>query len=261
MEGNKAFFLGTVYIIGLLCTLAALIIFGRKFGIDYDKEKSYANYDDWGSNASAYVAWSCVWFVFVPMALVLFIFHCLVQAVDLLVKEKNKIRVGIILAIGENGEIGKDNKLLWRQRAGMEHFKRKTQGCPVIMGRNTWNSLPPKFRPLPGRTNVIVTSKDTDGLTVPTADSLAGALKHLRGHKGMVWIIGGAMLYKEALEIADVVVITQVHESFPDADVKVPEFLDMEKFGFKRVGCGDKMPADEYNDYPYTFMEYEKDFL
>jgi len=65
--------------------------------------------------------------------------------------------LNIIFARAANGVIGKDNTLPWRLPEDMAHFKRTTLGSPVIMGRKTWDSLPPKFRPLPGRQNIVVT--------------------------------------------------------------------------------------------------------
>jgi dihydrofolate reductase len=260
METN-AFFLVSVYIVGLLATLAFFIIFGRKLGIDFDGKRSYANYDDWGSNASAYVAWSCVWFVVVPIAAIVAAYLFLVYCVDILSRKKVKdkpVKIGVILAVGENGELGRNNDLLWKQKADMQHFKEKTVGCPVVMGRNTWESLPPRFRPLPDRPNVVVTSGEVSG--VSTARSIDEAIEQIRKYyvEGTIWIIGGASMYKEALRKADIISITRIHASFDDADVLLPESMYLEKFGFELVGRGDKMPADEYNEYPYTFMEYKK---
>lgn len=260
METN-AFFLVSAYLIGLLATLAFFIMFGRKLGINFDVERDYVNYDDWGSNASAYVAWSCVWFIVVPIAAIVSSYLLLVYCVDLLSRPKSsprQARIGVILAVGDNGELGRDNGLLWKQKADMQHFKEKTAGCPVLMGRNTWESLPPRFRPLPGRPNVVVTSGNIEG--VSTAKSISEAIERIKKDymEGTIWIIGGASMYREALCMAHAVSITRVHASFDDADVLLPESTYLEKFGFQLVKCSDKMPADEYNEYPYTFMEYER---
>ena len=83
----------------------------------------------------------------------------------------------LIYARAANGVIGKDNTMPWHLPEDMAHFKQLTQGCAVIMGRKTWDSLPPRFRPLPGRTNIVVTRQsDWQAEGALRADSLEGAL-------------------------------------------------------------------------------------
>jgi len=77
------------------------------------------------------------------------------------------MKLNLILARARNGVIGANNALPWHLPEDMAHFKRTTLGCPVIMGRKTWDSLPVKFRPLPGRLNVVVTGKSTGGGKAP----------------------------------------------------------------------------------------------
>ena len=67
------------------------------------------------------------------------------------------MKLNLIFARATNGVIGKDGSMPWHLPEDLAHFKRTTLGCPVIMGRKTWDSLPPKFRPLPGRLNIVVT--------------------------------------------------------------------------------------------------------
>ena len=67
------------------------------------------------------------------------------------------LRLAVIAAVARNGAIGKDNGLLWHEPEDLKHFRRVTMGCPVIMGRKTWDSLPARFRPLPGRRNLVIT--------------------------------------------------------------------------------------------------------
>jgi len=69
-------------------------------------------------------------------------------------------RLNLILARAANGVIGRDNRMPWHLPEDLAHFKRTTLGCPVVMGRKTWDSLPPRFRPLPGRANIVL-SRDT----------------------------------------------------------------------------------------------------
>ena len=69
-------------------------------------------------------------------------------------------RINLIFARAANGVIGKDNAMPWHLPEDLAHFKRQTQGCPVVMGRKTWDSLPPRFRPLPGRSNIVITRQN-----------------------------------------------------------------------------------------------------
>jgi dihydrofolate reductase len=116
----------------------------------------------------------------------------------------------LIAAVARNGVIGKDNRLLWQLPEDMRFFKETTQGHPVIMGRKTWQSLPPRFRPLPGRRNIVVT-RDA-AFAAPGAecvDSLDAALQRLRGEP-TVFVIGGAELYAQALPLAQRLLLTEI---------------------------------------------------
>jgi dihydrofolate reductase len=129
--------------------------------------------------------------------------------------------LALIAAVARNGAIGKDNGLLWRLPADLQHFKRTTVGAPVVMGRKTWESLPVAFRPLPGRRNVVVTRNAA--WTAPGAEaapSLEGALD-LLGDAERVFVIGGGELYAQALPVADLLVLTEVDADF-DGDTFFP---------------------------------------
>lgn len=134
-------------------------------------------------------------------------------------------RLGLIFARAANGVIGKDNKLPWHLPEDLAHFKRTTLGSPVIMGRKTWDSLPPRFRPLPGRTNIVIT-RDTqwaaDGAV--RANDLASAMA-ATGDAPTAWVIGGAQIYALALPQADVVVVTEIARDF-EGDAYAPELGD-----------------------------------
>lgn len=126
------------------------------------------------------------------------------------------MRVHVILARTRQGVVGKDNALPWHLPEDLAHFKRTTMGCPVIMGRKTWDSLPPKFRPLPGRTNVVVTRQANWSGTDVTgtrhalrAESLAHALQQCADAPD-VWVIGGAQLWALALPLASTAVVTEI---------------------------------------------------
>lgn len=124
------------------------------------------------------------------------------------------MRLNLIYARARNGVIGKNNTLPWHLPEDMAHFKRHTQGCPVIMGRKTWDSLPPRFRPLPGRLNAVLT-RDGNWKENGTYrfDSLESSLEFLKDHPD-VWVIGGAQVYAQALPRAQRVVVTEIDADF-----------------------------------------------
>ncbi|MBT9511578.1 MAG: dihydrofolate reductase [Acidovorax sp.] len=127
----------------------------------------------------------------------------------------------LIYARAANGVIGRDNQIPWHLPEDMAHFKQLTQGCPVVMGRKTWDSLPPRFRPLPGRTNIVVTRQaDWQADGAQRAASLADALAPWDAGQ-MVWVIGGAQIYAEALPLADCVEVTEIDKNF-DGDAYAP---------------------------------------
>lgn len=129
--------------------------------------------------------------------------------------------VAVIAAVARNGAIGRDNELLWRDPQDMAHFRQATMGCPVVMGRRTWDSLPPRFRPLPGRRNVVVTRNAhwrADG--AEAAGSLEQALARL-ADAPRVFVVGGAQLYALALPLADELVLTEIDADL-DGDAHFP---------------------------------------
>lgn len=124
------------------------------------------------------------------------------------------MQINMIFARAANGVIGNNNQLPWHLPEDMARFKRLTQGCPVIMGRKTWDSLPPRFRPLPGRTNVVITRQPGwVAAGAVTAGSLAEAIKSCEPAE-QVWIIGGAQIYAQAESIADRAEVTELAQDF-----------------------------------------------
>ncbi|MEO7400577.1 MAG: dihydrofolate reductase [Polaromonas sp.] len=122
--------------------------------------------------------------------------------------------ISLIYARAANGVIGNNNRLPWHLPEDMAHFKRLTQGHTVIMGRKTWDSLPPRFRPLPGRTNVVITRQtDWQAAGAQTAASLTEALR-LCGQAEEVWVIGGAQIYAQAEPLADRIEVTEIAQDF-----------------------------------------------
>ena len=124
------------------------------------------------------------------------------------------MRLNLIYARARNGVIGRDNTLPWHLPEDLAHFKATTLGCPVVMGRHTWDSLPPRFRPLPGRINVVLTRNPdwNENGTLRFSD-LESALQHLKDQPE-VWVIGGAQVYAQALPLAQRVVVTEIDADF-----------------------------------------------
>lgn len=137
------------------------------------------------------------------------------------------MKLGMIWAEARSGAIGRGGEMPWHLPEDLAHFRRSTTGAPVIMGRRTWESLPERFRPLPGRENVVV-SRDAafvaDGARVVT--SLDAALALFGGtvdDKVVVWIMGGGQLYRSAMPRADELLVTRIDVDVPDADTFAPE--------------------------------------
>lgn len=127
----------------------------------------------------------------------------------------------IIAAVAKNGVIGKDNQLLWHIPEDMKHFREATAGKPVIMGRKTWESLPERFRPLPGRRNVVITRQPAFPASgAELADSLEGALQQCQ-NEACVFVIGGAEIYAQAMPRADRLLLTEV-DITPQGDAFFP---------------------------------------
>ena len=138
------------------------------------------------------------------------------------------MEIALIYARAANGTIGKNGAMPWHLPEDLAHFKRLTSGCPVIMGRKTWDSLPERFRPLPGRRNIVVTRQDDWSQNgVQRASSLPEALQMCEqqggdgGSDGTVWIMGGAQIYAQALPLADRVEVTEIAQDF-DGDAYAP---------------------------------------
>ena len=124
------------------------------------------------------------------------------------------MQINMIFARSANGVIGHNNTMPWHLPEDLAHFKKLTLGHPVIMGRKTWDSLPLKFRPLPGRTNVVITRQtDWQAAGAHTARSLKNALLHCE-KSSEVWIIGGAQIYGQAEPLANRIEVTHIDKDF-----------------------------------------------
>ena len=135
--------------------------------------------------------------------------------------------LSLIAAVARNRAIGKDNQLLWHLPEDMRHFRETTRGKTVIMGRRTWESLPERFRPLPGRLNIVVSrNPGYQAAGATRAGSLQEAIEKA-GVGDEAFIIGGAELYRQALPLASRLYLTEIAESI-EGDVFFPEVLPQE---------------------------------
>jgi len=159
--------------------------------------------------------------------------------------------ISIIVAIAENDAIGKDNQLLWHISEDLKRFKRLTAGHKVIMGRNTYLSLP--FRPLPKRTNIVITD-DPDEVfeECEMAFSIDEAMQKC-GPDEECFIIGGASIYNQFMPLADKLYITRVHKAF-EGDTFFPE-IDNKEWQLEEKSELQKMEDESFD---YTFENYVK---
>jgi len=129
--------------------------------------------------------------------------------------------ITLIVARARNGAIGKDNDIPWHAPEDLKAFQRETLGGAIIMGRNTWDSLP--FKPLKNRLNIVVSSNPEAAETVVPSIDAALALARREGY-ARIYGIGGAGIYRGMLEIADRLMITEVDLEIAEADAYFPEF-------------------------------------
>lgn len=154
------------------------------------------------------------------------------------------MRIGMVWAEARDGAIGRGGAMPWHLPEDLAHFRAVTTGAPVIMGRRTWESLPPRFRPLPGRTNVVVSRDprfEVEGAVVarsldealarsaatPSPGGATGAAgtnaAATAATTGSAWVIGGGELYRAAMPLADELVVTRIDLDVPGADTFAPE--------------------------------------
>lgn len=159
----------------------------------------------------------------------------------------------MVVAMGRGRVIGKDNGLLWHIPDDLKRFKALTLGHPVIMGRKTWESLPERFRPLPGRTNIVITRQGgyeaTGAIVAHSLDEARAAAARAEGGEE-VFIIGGAQLYSEALPSADRLNLTLIDDT-KEGDSYFPEYED----GFTKKISEE---SREGNGLTYTWLDLER---
>jgi dihydrofolate reductase len=161
----------------------------------------------------------------------------------------------LIAAVARNGVIGRGGVLPWHLSGDMAHFRDVTRGCPVIMGRRTWDSLSPRYRPLPGRANIVVSRRSgstAEGAQV--APSLQAALRLAQTRldaSRRVFVIGGAQLYREAMPQADRLELTEVQADVA-GDVQFP-FWDRAAFDEVR-----REPQPPEDGLAFDFVSYRR---
>jgi dihydrofolate reductase len=165
------------------------------------------------------------------------------------------MNISIIVAVGANNAIGKNNTLIWHLPADMKFFKEKTTGHCIITGRKNYESIPDKFRPLVNRTNIVITRQsDYKAPGAIVTSSLEAALEKAKQIGDQeIFIIGGGDIFKQSLHLVDTIYLTKIEETF-DADVFFPE-LDLSEW--KEV-TSVKGIRDEKNKYDYTFYTYKR---
>lgn len=156
--------------------------------------------------------------------------------------------INIIVAIGENRAIGKNNRLLWHIPEDLQRFKKLTSGHPVIMGRKTFESI---GRPLPNRTNIVVThDKNFTAEGIIITHSLKEAIEKAKEYdQSEIFIIGGGNIYEQAIPLADKLYLTIVHKKV-EADTFFPDYSAFTKKISQKQG--------ESNGYKYTFFTLTK---
>ncbi len=158
--------------------------------------------------------------------------------------------ITIIAAIGNNGELGKDNDLIWHLPNDLKRFKKVTAGHHVIMGRKTYESL---GKPLPNRTNIVITgNRDFNAKGCLVVNSLEAALEAANTDTAP-YILGGAQIYKQAIEIADMLDLTLVNAEL-EADAFFPQ---IDTSVWKETARQD-FKADEKHRYDYSFVTYQR---
>ena len=161
--------------------------------------------------------------------------------------------ISIIVAVANNNVIGKDNSLIWHLPADMKFFKEKTSEHCIITGRKNYESIPEKFRPLPNRTNIVITrQKNYLAPGAIVVDSIEQAIeKALVTGDSEIFIIGGAEIYKQCMHLANRIYLTQIHHTF-EGDAFFPELNVNEwKETAKTEGS-----VDDKNKYAHTFHTY-----
>ena len=166
------------------------------------------------------------------------------------------MKISLIVAVAENGVIGKDNDLIWHLPKDMQFFKKITIGHHVIMGRKNFESIPHKYRPLPNRTNIIITRQsEYKAEECIVVNSVETALEIAKNNGDIEpFIIGGGQIYRIAIEknLVDKIYLTKIHHSFK-GDTFFPELSSDWRETNKTEN-----KADDKHKYNYDFITLER---
>jgi len=165
------------------------------------------------------------------------------------------MEIAMIAAVAANGVIGKDNDLVWSLPDDMKYFMNTTKNHFIVLGRKNYESLPPKFRPLPNRTNVVITRQPAfqlnNAFVVHSLDEALALCKEKNQEK--IFIIGGGQIYKQALPKTDTLYITEINQSF-DGDTFFPNY---DKTEWQEVSR-EHHTIDEKHAYSFDFVVYKR---
>ncbi len=161
-----------------------------------------------------------------------------------------RMRIALIVAMSKNRVIGRNGRLPWRLPDDMKWFKRQTMGKPVLMGRKTFESIPARFRPLPGRLNIVLTrNRDYRAQGAVVAHDVAQALTAVPPHTPELLIIGGAELYRQFLAQTDKIYLTLV-----DAEIEGDAFFpELDETAWQEISR-EFHPADENHPFAFTWL-------
>ncbi len=165
------------------------------------------------------------------------------------------MNISIIVAVGNNNVIGKNNALIWHLPADIKFFKEKTTGHTVITGRKNYESIPEKFRPLKNRTNIIITrQKEYKAPGTIIVDSIEKAINRAKEiGDDELFIIGGAEIFNQSIHLVTKIYLTKIYYTF-EGDVFFPA-LDSKKWVETARTKGIR---DDTNKYDYDFITFEK---
>jgi dihydrofolate reductase len=164
--------------------------------------------------------------------------------------------LSIIVAAAENNVIGKDNNLIWHLPTDMKFFKEKTKRHAIITGRKNYESIPEKYRPLPERTNIVITRQlDYNAKGAIVVSSIDEAIEYVQTHfaNQEVFIIGGSEIYRQTIALCQKIYLTRIHYTF-QGDAFFPE-LSLSNWQLSEQL---NVSADEKNKYPFTFQTWER---
>ena len=159
--------------------------------------------------------------------------------------------LSIIVAIDNNNGIGKDNSMPWHLSDDLKRFKAITMGHTVIMGRNTWLSLP--FKPLKGRRNIVISTNmpETEGCEIARSISEA---QNMIANEEQAFIMGGARIYQQTIDIADELIVTHIHKAFYGIDTYFPT-INPNQWEIKEQS---EILFDENSQLEYQYITYKK---